>query len=585
MIGPVLNQEMLIGTRRSRLHLFRWLYGGWLLLQVFLITLTDGLPAALRQQSTSSAAVAVAARLVPILVTQQIILVFLVTPVFTASAITEEKTRGTLQYLLTTDLTAWHILMGKMLARLAQVGLVAVTGLPLLFFFGALAGLSFLTLLAAVLVSVIPLFCLAALSLFASVWTKQTRDAVLVFFLILGLRFILLALVGGANFYIPIYVLNPVMEGADSAARAEFGRRLAGMIFLWGGEGLLWLGLATWSLRPAYIRQLQGDGRARKNPWWRIERAPLGESPIIWKERHVEGLSPIQYLRRSPMWLGVSATFLATVAISSFILWLFVTPGVGILQVLGLLRSGNYGGFLNQFGPADEGFQLLGVLVVLLFSLLVGVRCSGAISGERERQTWEALLLTPLSAKTLIRGKLWGAMGASYYYLIAYAVPALALSLISGLMSFFWVAIWLGVTFLAMYFIGATGLRCSVRAKNSWRSLLGTLGIGYVGGFIVFAMTSPIVLILALILMLGMQLIDQFFNTSLLASATGGGFTRFFLTFKIASCLGLALICWLMSKFFLHDTQKWVAERERTRHWLDEPRYYRGKKHVRNKSE
>jgi hypothetical protein len=85
--------------------------------------------------------------------------------------------------------------------------------------------------------------------------------------------------------------------------------------------------------------------------------------------------------------------------------------------------------------------------------------------------------------------------------------------------------------------------------------------------------------------MLGMQLIDQFFNTSLLASATGGGFTRFFLTFKIASCLGLALICWLMSKFFLHDTQKWVAERERTRHWLDEPRYYRRKKHVRNRSE
>jgi ABC-type transport system involved in multi-copper enzyme maturation permease subunit len=585
MVGPVLNQEMLIGTRRSRLHLFRWLYGGWLLLQVFLFSLTAGLPAALNPKVNSSAAIRLAADLTPVLIAQQIILVFLVTPVFTASAITEEKTRGTLQYLLTTDLSSWHILVGKMLARLAQVGLVAVTGLPLLFFFGPLAGLSFFTLLASVLVSIIPLFWLASLSLLASVWTKQTRDAVLVFFLVLGLHLIILAIVGGANYIIPTNVLKPIMEGADSQARAEFGRRLTGMILLWGGEGFIWLSLATLSLRPAYIRQLQGDGRARKNSWWRSERSAIGEKPIIWKERQVDGLSPIQYLRGTPTWVGVIATFLATLGGSLFILWLSLPSGVSIADVLGMLKNRNYPGFQNQFGPADEGFQLMGVLVMLLFSLLVGVRCSGAISGERERQTWEALLLTPLSAKSLIRGKLWGIMGASYYYLFAYAVPALALSLIGGLMSFLWVAIGLGVTLLAMYFIGATGLRCSVRAKNSWRSLLGTLGVGYIGGFIVFAMTSPIVGILAGIIYLVMQLTDHFFNTALLPSATGGGITGVYFTFKIASCVGLALIFWLMSKFFLHETQKWVAERERTRHWFDEPQYYRAKKHMKKRTD
>ena len=35
--------------------------------------------------------------------------------------------------------------------------------------------------------------------------------------------------------------------------------------------------------------------------------------------------------------------------------------------------------------------------------------------------------MTPLSVKQLIRGKLWGIIGASYLYLLAYAVPALAL--------------------------------------------------------------------------------------------------------------------------------------------------------------
>ena len=42
--------------------------------------------------------------------------------------------------------------------------------------------------------------------------------------------------------------------------------------------------------------------------------------------------------------------------------------------------------------------------------MVVGIRCSGAISGERERLTWEALLLTPLETRYLVRGKLRGIM-------------------------------------------------------------------------------------------------------------------------------------------------------------------------------
>jgi ABC-type transport system involved in multi-copper enzyme maturation permease subunit len=573
MVGPVLHQEMLLGTRRNRLYVFRWIYAGWLLLQVLYFSFAAGMATAIGN-STQTTTIGLAADFVPVLITQQIILVFLVTPVFTAGAITDEKSRGTMQYLLTTDLSAWHILLGKMLARLAQVGLVAVTGLPLLFFLGAFASYSFITLLAVVVVTVVPLFCLASLSLLASVWTRQTRDAVLVFFLILGVRFGLLALVAGPSLYSPYYVLQPIMESVDSASVGEFGRRLIGMILLWGSEGLFWFGLATWRLRPACIRQLQGEGRGNRTHWWRIERAAMADSPIPWKERHVDGLSPIQALRRTPLWLGILLTFLATVASSSFLLWLNLPSGVSLGYLLHSIRNLDITDLVSRIAPSEEGFQAQGVVVMLLFSLLVGVRCSGAISGEREKQTWEALLLTPLSARQLIQGKLWGIMGASYYYLIAYAVPALSLSILGGAMSFFWTAMWLAVTFLAMYFVGATGLRCSVRAKSSWRSLLGTVGIGYVGGFIVYAMTSPIILILALVVLLSMILVDRFLGTSVAATATGGGIQGFYLAFKIASCGGLALIFWLLSKYFLRDTQRWVADRERTRHWSEEPISY-----------
>ena len=35
MLGPVFYQEMLLGSRRSKLHVFRWFYAGWLVVQVF----------------------------------------------------------------------------------------------------------------------------------------------------------------------------------------------------------------------------------------------------------------------------------------------------------------------------------------------------------------------------------------------------------------------------------------------------------------------------------------------------------------------------------------------------------------------
>ena len=101
---------------------------------------------------------------------------------------------------------------------------------------------------------------------------------------------------------------------------------------------------------------------------------------------------------------------------------------------------------LTLLPDAGTGFLIQSLVVMLLASLVVGIRCSGAITGERERQTWEALLLTPLSARQVVRGKLWGIMGASYWYLLAYAAPAAVLSALGGLLALWWTVLWLAVT-------------------------------------------------------------------------------------------------------------------------------------------
>src|SRR5262249_41880868 len=137
--------------------------------------------------------------------------------------------------------------------------------------------------------------------------------------------------------------------------------------------------------------------------------------------------------------------------------------------------------------PAGAAFFWQGLVFMLLASLVVAVRCSGAVSGERQRQTWGAPLLPPPSTRPLGGSKVRGGRRAASPYLLAHAVPALALAVPAGPAALAWAAVWFVLTCLAMCFTGAVGLWCSVRARGSWRSLLGTLAFAYAGGFLISA--------------------------------------------------------------------------------------------------
>jgi hypothetical protein len=335
----------------------------------------------------------------------------------------------------------------------------------------------------------------------------------------------------------------------------------------WGGLGGICLGLATWQLRPAYIRELQGGG-PRSTRWYQAGWPVVDDRPVFWRERNVEGLAPTPWLRRIPRWLGIVVIALATTISSTTILLVSLPARVGLGTLLDSLLQLRLARFVTLLPDASTGFLLQSLLVMLLASLVVGIRCSGAVSGERERGTWEALLLTPLSAKELIRGKLWGIMGASYWYLLAYAAPAIVLSVFGGLFALLWTILWLMVTVLAMYFIGAAGLWASTNSSNSWIALVKTVGLGYVGGACIYVVASPGILFLFFLLAFVLFLIDKVAQTHLVNLA----FKSFDLFF-VASCIGLGLLFWGSAYLLLNRAQRWVADRERTRHWYDEPIY------------
>jgi ABC-type transport system involved in multi-copper enzyme maturation permease subunit len=581
MVGPILHQEMLLGSRRNKLYIFRWIYAGWLIVQVLWFAWvwlwgSIGPWAHIEEPLTAY----VSTHFLHVFVSQQLALVFLVTPVFVAGAISDEKTRGTLQYLLTTDLASWHILVGKLLARVAQVAMIALAGLPLLCFVGVVGGLEPLTLVVLFLVTALPLFAIGSATLLATVWTRKTLEAVLVLMPILlpaSLAILFSDLIIGGNYPTVLdgrYVMEPAWGRTDLAGLRELGRRLFTAALCWGGVGTVCLALAVWRMRPAYLRQLHTSGSKRKLHWWNVGRTAISDSPVRWKEYHVEGLAPLPVLRQVPRWLGVAGVFLLGLLSSLIILWFNLLPQIGVRQLIERIARFDGPGLLNCFADAGFEFHILGLVALFLSTLLVGIRCSGSVSGEREKLTWEALLLSPLSVKHLIRGKLWGILGATYIYLLAYAIPVVTLAVLGGWRAISWTLLLLFVTIMASYFKGAAGLRCSVRATTSWRSLLGTLAIGYLGGTLVFLITSPVFFILAGIMAAVIGAFDNYFHTNL-APGAAGALAFYWPCFEIAAWIGLALCFWGLAVFFLNDAQRWVADRERTRHWKEEPMSYR----------
>ena len=406
---------------------------------------------------------------------------------------------------------------------MAQVALVALAGLPLFALLAGFGGVEPITLLALGVALIVPLFALASLTLLASVWCRQTRDAVLALYVVGTLAGLAVwYFQGPLRYFNPLFVLAPAWGAWRGLDLAELGQRLLLSSLCWGSLGGVCLGLAIWRLRPAYVAELENE-RPRFVRWYSAPRVPVQDEPIRWRERHVEGLAPTPELRRIPQWLGIAALAVLSSLSSVLILLLSLPASVSVGDVIVALARFQPGRLAVVMPSAGDGFLVQGLVVMLLASLIVGIRCSGAVTGERERQTWEALLLTPLSAKQLIRGKLWGIMGASYVYLLAYAVPAVVLSVLGGVMALLWVLLWLAVTVLAMYYIGAAGLWASVRSRNSWRALLITMLAGYLGGLAIYTCTTPILALVAAIVGLLLLALDKHLGTQL--SVTAGSFS------------------------------------------------------------
>src|SRR4051812_48421352 len=190
MLGPVFTAEMVRAGRRGWAHVLRWVYAAWLIAQLVYVYDQTHAPQYTRagpvKASPNKAGGDFCQSYRDLVLAQQFVLIALVTPAFVAGAVTDEKTRGTLQALLTAHVTPADIVLGKLAGRCAQVAALALVPLPLLAVVGPIAGVPPEFLVVLVALTALVLFGLGGVSVLASVWTRQTRSAVLLTYALLG---------------------------------------------------------------------------------------------------------------------------------------------------------------------------------------------------------------------------------------------------------------------------------------------------------------------------------------------------------------------------------------------------------------
>ncbi len=135
----------------------------------------------------------------------------------------------------------------------------------------------------------------------------------------------------------------------------------------------------------------------------------------------------------------------------------------------------NYGGYSYQ--SLVVLFPVLGFAECGLLSLMVPVITSGAISGEREKQTLDIMLTTPISPFSIVMGKLWSAMMMVMMYMIA-SIPVMAIAFVLGGLSW-WNLLGLFVMLLYLgIYVGSVGIFCSSLVKKSIAATILTIVIG-----------------------------------------------------------------------------------------------------------
>lgn len=151
-------------------------------------------------------------------------------------------------------------------------------------------------------------------------------------------------------------------------------------------------------------------------------------------------------------------------------LTLIVVLVIASTSSMGIVNGYNYSNLVYLF-------PILACIECGLLSLIIPIITSSAISGEREKQTLDIMLTTPVKPISIAMGKLESAMVVVMMYMIS-SVPVLSIAFVLGGMSWWALFGLIGMMIYLGIYVGSVGVFCSSVVKKSIVATVLTLVIG-----------------------------------------------------------------------------------------------------------
>lgn len=155
--------------------------------------------------------------------------------------------------------------------------------------------------------------------------------------------------------------------------------------------------------------------------------------------------------------------------------------------------SGGYG-YTNNFEDFVALFPILAAVQFGIIALIMPILTATAVSGEKEKQTFDLLLTTVMSSRAIVRGKVASAVIRMMIFIVA-SIPLMAVSFTIGGMSWWNLLVVLIAFFIFALFTGSIGIFASTLTKKSITAIILT----YVFYFLVIQVSLiPTIILLIL---------------------------------------------------------------------------------------
>ena len=478
MLGPVFNREALVVPKRTATYLGRVVY----VLSLFLLLCTGYLVLdGSRSLTTTSDSARFGGWMFALLAPLQLLVLSSLAAVGAASSVAQEKDRRTLILLLMTRLSGFEVVAGKLAASLLGPLSMLVCALPLFLVLPLLGGVSPQQVFSVFLVTAVTIVFAASVGTTVGLWREKTFQAIALTVLILLMYVAIGEMVAASslvNESVSLAVSPPRALFAAASPLSSLSKQTAAGISTFTVISIclsiLTFGYGVWKVRiwnPSREVRLKAPepetseemGATSEPASWKVRQArSVWSNPILWRE-----ICTWAYGRKVVV---IRLAFAALFCLIAAAVYFQIQSGVAYEPA----------GRIGRALPASTlPLAALGVISLVLVNALA----VNAITGERDGLALDLLLVTDISPKEFVFGKLLGVLYVAKEMIL---LPLLLVVYVtaSGVMTIE-SAVYVFVGAIALYvFVSMLGIHAGlnyVAGRTATLASLGTVFFLFVG--------------------------------------------------------------------------------------------------------